>query len=150
MQPSMLVTNNKLDMTVKSANIPRLETYLNTVNAKNDFTDTIWFGIVPSVELESAGKVKVSRERFKGNEKIVKQDGNNMESLAMLLTVVKEFKVQVSSASNRARRRRSTTSPLRESTNTSTNARRSSARITANSPSRACRTLRLSPRRNRA
>ncbi|CAM4485511.1 MAG: transcriptional regulator [Paenibacillus macerans] len=95
MQPSMLVTNNKLDMTVKSANIPRLETYLNTVNAKNDFTDTIWFGIVPSVELESAGKVKVSRERFKGNEKIVKQDGNNMESLAMLLTVVKEFKVQV-------------------------------------------------------
>ncbi|MCM3700755.1 transcriptional regulator [Paenibacillus macerans] len=95
MQPSMLVTNSKLEMTVKSSNIPRLETYLNTVNAKNDFTDTIWFGIVPSVELESAGKVKVSRERFKGNEKIVKQDGNNMESLAMLLTVVKEFKVQV-------------------------------------------------------
>lgn len=95
MQPSMLVTNSKLEMTVKSSNIPRLETYLNTVNAKNDFMDTIWFGIVPSVELESAGKVKVSRERFKGNEKIVKQDGNNMESVAMLLTVVKEFKVQV-------------------------------------------------------
>ncbi|UHA72249.1 transcriptional regulator [Paenibacillus sp. 481] len=95
MAPSMLVTNVKLDMLVKSSNIPRLETFLNTVNAKNDFSETIWFGIVPSIELETAGKVKVSRERFKGNEKIVKQDGNNMESLTMLLQVIKDYKVQL-------------------------------------------------------
>jgi hypothetical protein len=95
MAPTLLITNNKLDMTVKSANIPRLETYLNTVNAKNDFSDTIWYGIVPSVELESAGKIKVTRERFKGNEKVTKQDGNTMESLTMLLQVIKDFKVQL-------------------------------------------------------
>ncbi|MGC5773921.1 transcriptional regulator [Paenibacillus pabuli] len=95
MLPSMLISNAKLDMLVKSSNIPRLETYLNTVNAKNDFTDTIWFGIVPSVELENTGQVKVSRARFRGNEKVVKQDGNSMESLAMLLQVVKDYKVQV-------------------------------------------------------
>lgn len=95
MVPTLLVTNNKLDMTVKSPNIPRLETFLNTVNSKNDFNDTIWFGIVPSVELETAGKVKVSRERFKGNEKIVKQDSNNMESLSLLMNVVKEYKIQI-------------------------------------------------------
>ncbi|MCZ4148416.1 transcriptional regulator, partial [Escherichia coli] len=85
----------KLDMLVKSSNIPRLETYLNTVNAKNDFTDTIWFGIVPSVELENTGNVKVSRERFRGNDKVVKQDGNSMESLSMLLNVIKDYKIQV-------------------------------------------------------
>lgn len=95
MQPAMLITNTKLDMLVKSSNIPRLETYLNTVNAKNDFTDTIWFGIVPSVDMDSSGKAKVTRERFRGNEKVVKQDGNTMESLTMLLQVVKDFKVQV-------------------------------------------------------
>lgn len=95
MQPAMLITNTKLDMLVKSSNIPRLETYLNTVNAKNDFTDTIWLGIVPSVDMDSAGKAKVTRERFRGNEKVVKQDGNTMESLTMLLQVVKDFKVQV-------------------------------------------------------
>ncbi|TQR41792.1 transcriptional regulator [Paenibacillus popilliae] len=95
MLPSMLITNAKLDMTVKSSNIPRLETYLNTVNSKNEFSDTIWFGIVPSVELESGGKVKVSRERFRGNGKTVKQEGNTMESLSMLLQVVKDYKVQV-------------------------------------------------------
>ncbi|GMX61333.1 hypothetical protein Elgi_11370 [Paenibacillus elgii] len=95
MQPSMLITNTKLDMIVKSSNIPRLETYLNTVNSKNDFTDTIWFGIVPSVQLDSSGASKVSRERFRGNEKVAKQDGNTMESLTMLLQVIKDFKVQV-------------------------------------------------------
>ncbi|MGG4144640.1 transcriptional regulator [Paenibacillus algorifonticola] len=95
MAPSLLITNNKLDMTVKSSSITRLETYLNTVNAKNDFSDTIWFGIVPSVELETAGKVKVSRERFKGNEQVVKQDGNSMESLSSLLQVLGEYKIQV-------------------------------------------------------
>ncbi|MET4560524.1 transcriptional regulator [Lysinibacillus parviboronicapiens] len=95
MQPSLLVTNTKLDMLVKSNNIPRLSTYLNTVNSKNDFTDTVWYGIVPSLELEASGKMKVSRARFKGNEKVAKQEGNTMESLTMLLDTVKDYKVQI-------------------------------------------------------
>ncbi|OXM85391.1 transcriptional regulator [Paenibacillus rigui] len=95
MQPSLLITNTKLDLLVKSSNIPRLETYLNTVNSKNDFSDTIWFGIVPSVQMESSDASKVSRERFRGNEKVAKQDGNTMESLSMLLQVIKDYKVQV-------------------------------------------------------
>lgn len=95
MQPSLLVTNTKLDMLVKSNNLPRLRTYLNTVNAKNDFTDTVWYGIVPALELESAGKMKVSRSRFKGNEKVTKQEGNTMESLSILLDTVKDYKIQI-------------------------------------------------------
>ncbi|MFB5763900.1 transcriptional regulator [Paenibacillus medicaginis] len=95
MLPTLLVANAKLDMLVKSSNIPRLETFLNTVNSKNDFSDTIWFGIVPSIELETAGKVKVSRQRFQGNEKVVKQEGYSMESLSMLLQVVKDYKIQM-------------------------------------------------------
>lgn len=95
MQPSLLVTNTKLDMLVKSNNLPRLRTYLNTVNSKNDFTDTVWYGIVPSLELEASGKMKVTRSRFKGNEKVAKQEGNTMESLSSLLDTVKDYKVQI-------------------------------------------------------
>lgn len=95
MQPSLLVTNAKLDMLVKSNNLSRLSTYLNTVNSKNDFTDTVWFGIVPALELEASGNLKVSRSRFKGNEKVAKQDGNTMESLSILLDTLKDYKVQV-------------------------------------------------------
>ncbi len=95
MQPSLLVTNAKLDMLVKSNNLPRLRTYLNTVNSKNDFTDTVWYGIVPAIELEASGKMKVSRSRFKGNEKVAKQEGNTMESVSSLLDTVKDYKVQI-------------------------------------------------------
>nr|WP_225445686.1 transcriptional regulator [Paenibacillus arenosi] len=95
MLPAMLITNSKLDMTIKSSNMPRLEAYLNTVNSKNDFSETIWFGIVPSVDMGSSSAVRVSRERFRGNEKAVKQDGNTMESLSVLLDTIKPYKVQV-------------------------------------------------------
>lgn len=96
MRPTLLVTNNKLDMTVKSNNIPRLETYLNTVNAKNDFEDTIWFGIVPDIEMESsAGMKTVRRERFEGTRKKMAAEGNTLESLTLLLETLKKYKVQV-------------------------------------------------------
>lgn len=94
MLPSLIITNNKLDMTVKSNNIPRLETYLNTVNAKNDFGDTIWFAIVPSIEMESTGKTQTRRERFKGAAKVVSKDGNTIESLSMLLDYIYKYKIQ--------------------------------------------------------
>lgn len=95
MMPKLLITNNKLDMTVKSNNVPRLEAYLNTVNAKNDFSDTIWFGIVPAIEIESSANAKARRERFKGNEKVVKAEGNTLESLTALLQIVKSYRVQI-------------------------------------------------------
>ena len=70
MRPSLIITNNKLDMTVKSSNLPRLDVYLNTVNQKNDFSNTIWFGIVPAIEMESVGKPKVVRKLFQGNVEV--------------------------------------------------------------------------------
>jgi hypothetical protein len=95
MQPTLLVTNNKLGMTVKSSNLPRLVTYLNTVNDKNDFTDTVWFGIVPAIEFETAQSVPTRRERFKGNEQTGREGGNTLESLTVLLQWVKQFKIQI-------------------------------------------------------
>lgn len=94
MEPSLLITNNRLDMTVKASNLPRLITYLNTVNDKNDFTNTVWFGIVPDIELEGSGNVKLQRVRFAGNEKVKKQDTNTMESLSHLMRVMKTYRVQ--------------------------------------------------------
>ncbi len=95
MQPTLLVTNTKLEMLVKSNNITRLDTFLNSVNAKNDFTNTIWFGIVPEVSLEIGGKPKLSRERFKGNEHTTRYESNTMESLVLLLNAIKNYKIQI-------------------------------------------------------
>lgn len=94
MRPSMLVTNVSNELLAKSSNISRLITYLNTVNAKNDFTNTVWYAIVPNVSLDQYSKMKLTRERFKGNSKVEKSDTNSVESLVRLLDVCKDYAVQ--------------------------------------------------------
>ena len=90
MKPSLLITNNKLNNLVNAKNITRLDTFLSSVNDKNDFSNTIWFGIVPSLELNSQNKNKVRRERFKSNKKTDKSDANTIEDLSMLLNEVQK------------------------------------------------------------
>ena len=94
MRPSMVISNISNDMLAKSSNIPRLLAYLNTVNAKNDFENTIWYAIVPSVSLNSSSKLKAVRQRFQGNENVEKEDVNSVESLVRILDAVKDYEVQ--------------------------------------------------------
>lgn len=95
MKPSLLITNNKLNNLVNAKNITRLDTFLSSVNDKNDFSNTIWFGIVPSLELNSQNKNKMRRERFKSNKKTDKSDANTIEDLSMLLNEVQKYRIQL-------------------------------------------------------
>lgn len=93
MQPKLLITNIPLEMMVKSSNLPRLITYLNTTNDKNEFDNTIWFGIVPDVELNQTSGGKLQRVRFSGNKREEKQGTNSMESLAALMNAIEPYKI---------------------------------------------------------
>ncbi len=95
MRPSLLVTNVKLDMLVSSMNIEKLTTYLNSVNTKNDYSNTVWIGIVPNIELEQSQSRRAARQRFKGNVTVEKGDGNTMESLSSLMEAIRDYKIQV-------------------------------------------------------
>lgn len=94
MKPSLLITNIKSEMIVKVGNKEKLKYYLNSVNSKNDFENTIWFGIYPNVELESRKNEGKIRERFKGSSKNSKSDKNNIETLTMLMEILGEYKIQ--------------------------------------------------------
>lgn len=94
MRPSLIITNVSNEMLARSNNIPRLITYLSSVNAKNDFENTVWYGIFPSVSLDSHSRMKAVRERFKGNENVDKEDVNSVESLSRILDVLKDYSVQ--------------------------------------------------------
>lgn len=95
MHPTLLVTNVKLDMLVSSVNIGRLKTYLNTVNAKNNYDNTVWLGIVPDIEMDTENGRKVARQRFRGNTKANKAEGNTMEALTTLLDATKDYRIQM-------------------------------------------------------
>ncbi|MDE6365474.1 MAG: transcriptional regulator [Lachnospiraceae bacterium] len=94
MKPSMFITNMSNDMLVKANNLPRLIAFLNTVNAKNDFDNTIWYGIVPSVSLDQNSNIRLTRQRFQGNENTEKTGVNSVEALVRLLDVLKDYSVQ--------------------------------------------------------
>lgn len=96
MKPKLLVTNVKAEMIVKSGNRERLKAFLNTVNAKNDFDSTIWFGIYPNVDLDIRKGEKKVRERFKGNRNDSRgSEKNSVETLTNLMTILGEYKIQV-------------------------------------------------------
>ena len=95
MLPSMLICNNKLDMLTQSTYIQRLQVFLNSTNNKNDFRNTIWFGIVSDIEFNLEDNVQLTRERFKGSKKTKKPDVNIIENLATLLAGIYEYKVQL-------------------------------------------------------
>lgn len=93
MQPKLLITNTPLDMMVKASNLPRIITYFNTTNDKNEFDNTIWFGIVPDVELSQTGGGKLQRQRFAGNQKVDKLGANSMETLATLMNAIYPYRI---------------------------------------------------------
>ncbi|EEY35536.1 hypothetical protein [Pseudoleptotrichia goodfellowii] len=95
MKPTLLVTNIKAEMIVKAGNKERLQSFFNTVNAKNDFDNAIWFGIYPNVDLDIKKGEKKVRERFKGAKNEEKSEKNTIESLTNLMSVLSEYKVQV-------------------------------------------------------
>ncbi len=94
MKPSLFIAKISNDMLVKANNLPRLIAFLNTVNAKNDFDNTIWYGIVPSVSLDQNSNVRLTRQRFQGNENTEKTGVNSVEALVRLLDVLKDYSVQ--------------------------------------------------------
>lgn len=94
MRPQLLITNVNNEMMAKASNIPRFITYLNTVNAKNDFNNTIWYAILPNISLDANSRMKLTRERFKGNKIVQKEDVTSVEALARILDVMKDYRIQ--------------------------------------------------------
>ncbi len=93
MQPKLLITNLPLEMMVKASNLPRLIAYLNTSNDKNEFDNTIWFGIVPDVELNQTESGKLQRVRFEGNKQEEKRGNNTMENVATLMNAIEPYRI---------------------------------------------------------
>ena len=95
MKPTLLITNVKPEMIVKTGNKDKLRAFLNTTNEKNDFDNTVWFGIYPNVDLDIKKSEKKVRARFMGTKNEEKTEKNTIEVLTNLMTVLAEYKVQV-------------------------------------------------------
>lgn len=94
MAPVLVIANITPEMLAKSSNLPRLITYLNTTNGKNNFRDTIWYAIYPNVAWSQNVTNRIQRERFKGNVAKAESNVYSIESLSTLLDVFKDYRVE--------------------------------------------------------
>lgn len=94
MAPTLLVANIRPEMLAKSTSLPTLHAYLNSTNGKNNFADTVWYAIFPNLSIDPRQGARLRRERFAGNVHKQNENVNSMETLATLLDVLKDYKVE--------------------------------------------------------
>ncbi len=94
MRPVLLVANIKPDMLAKASNIPTIIAYLNTVNNKNNFENTLWYAIYPNLSISTSEGAKITRNRFAGNVHKENTNTNSLETLSILLNVLKDYRIE--------------------------------------------------------
>jgi hypothetical protein len=94
MRPALLIANTTPEMLAKSTNLARLRTYLNTVNNKHEYNDTIWFAVFPNLSMDKSDDVKGKRKVFAVKEDSKRNDINNIEVLGQLLGALSEYQVK--------------------------------------------------------
>lgn len=94
MQPKLLITNVDNDLLLQPKSKEKLEKYLNTVNGKNEFLNTIWFGIYPNVSMKEEF-VNNNKRIFMSNKNENKFDVNTIENFSSLMDILYKYKIQV-------------------------------------------------------
>ncbi|MDR0490385.1 MAG: transcriptional regulator [Oscillospiraceae bacterium] len=94
MRPALLVANTTPEMLAKTPNLSRLRIYLNTVNNKNEYNNSIWFAAFPNLIMDKADDTKVQRKVFEVKDDKARKDVNSMEVLGALLGLLSEYQVK--------------------------------------------------------
>lgn len=94
MRPSLLIANATPEMLAKANNMSRLRIFLNTVNNKNEYANSIWFAVFPNLSMDKADDAKVQRKVFEVKDDKARKDVNSMEVLGQLLGLMSAYQVK--------------------------------------------------------
>ena len=101
MRPSLLVVNAPMPDILEEKNLENLKKYLETVNNKSDYSNTIWFGIVPNIEYSDEHDIDIDEETMKqfGYTGDIYTGVSIMPTpvsdLQLLLDEIKDYRIQV-------------------------------------------------------
>jgi|GEM_PF-60046 len=100
MQPTLLVVNAHISSIVEERNLESLRKYLETVNNKSDFRNTIWFGIVPNIKYSEESDIFMDEDTMRdfgytGDiDKGTTVAPTEMSDLQLLLDGIQDFRIQ--------------------------------------------------------
>ncbi|WP_288891444.1 transcriptional regulator [uncultured Sneathia sp.] len=95
MKPKLLITNFKLDLLMNPKSKKALAIYLNTVNNKNDFTNTIWFGILPNVNYDVSIENQKIKKKFMGSDTEEILEKNKFNDILNIADLLEKYKIQL-------------------------------------------------------
>lgn len=101
MRPSLLVVNAPMSDILEEKNLGNLKKYLETVNNKSDYSNTIWFGIVPNIEYSDEREIDIDEDTMRqfGYTGDIYTGVSIMPTpvsdLQVLLDEIKDYRIQV-------------------------------------------------------
>lgn len=101
MRPSLLVVNAPMSDILEEKNLENLKKYLETVNNKSDYSNTIWFGIVPNIEYSDEREIDIDEDTMRqfGYTGDIYTGVSIMPTpvsdLQVLLDAIKDYRIQV-------------------------------------------------------
>ena len=101
MRPSLLVVNAPMSDILEEKNFENLKKYLETVNNKSDYSNTIWFGIVPNIEYSDEREIDIDEDTMRqfGYTGDIYTGVSIMPTpvsdLQVLLDAIKDYRIQV-------------------------------------------------------
>lgn len=94
MRPRLVIGNFLISDLLNQNNRDKLDVYLNTVNSKNYYSDTIWYAIVPNLSTHHKVKKEIVRERFLSQNERYAYVRNHEEEVSLLLELLGKYKIQ--------------------------------------------------------
>ena len=94
MSPVLIVSNFAPKEMNQEKNKKALQLYLETVNHKNFYYNTIWYAIIPRLIFVEREEKILTRERFKGSGEKSWQKDSHIEDVAALLSILQHYSIQ--------------------------------------------------------
>lgn len=93
MRPALLIANTGPEFIKQQTQKEAFRLYLESVNEKNDYKDTIWYAVLPGAPFEGEKK-KLVRERFQSSSEDHTYAANDSNDLSLLLELLSRYRVQ--------------------------------------------------------
>ena len=95
MKPKLLITNINPELLLNPINKEKLQVYLNTVNNKNDFSNTIWFGILPNVNFDTNLENIKIKKIFVSSDNEDLKNKNKFSLVSNIANILEKYKIQL-------------------------------------------------------
>ena len=94
MKPKLLITNIENYILSEAKNLEKLDKFLNTVNTKNEFSNTIWFATITDIDMHESKPIQ-HKKLFASNDGLNQKNSHSLETVIPIIEILANYKIEV-------------------------------------------------------